>query len=55
VLRAAYAPSEDEVTWARRVLEEAPKHRGVFALEGRMVDGPVFRHAEQIVRRADRA
>jgi citrate lyase subunit beta/citryl-CoA lyase len=55
VLRAAYAPSADEVTWARRVLEEAPKHRGVFALEGRMVDGPVFRHAEQIVRRADRA
>ncbi|UGT71674.1 CoA ester lyase [Nocardia gipuzkoensis] len=55
VLRAAYAPSEEELTWARRVLEEAPKHRGVFALEGRMVDGPVFRHAEQIVRRADHA
>jgi citrate lyase subunit beta/citryl-CoA lyase len=54
VLRAAYAPSEEEVAWARRVLEEAPKHRGVFALEGRMVDGPVFRHAEQIVRRAAR-
>jgi citrate lyase subunit beta/citryl-CoA lyase len=54
VLRAAYAPSEQEVAWAMRVLEEAPKHRGVFALEGRMVDGPVFRHAEQIVRRADR-
>ncbi|BDT97435.1 HpcH/HpaI aldolase/citrate lyase family protein [Nocardia sputorum] len=55
VLRAAYAPSAEELTWARRVLEEAPKHRGVFAFEGRMVDGPVFRHAEQIVRRADRA
>ncbi|WP_280310834.1 HpcH/HpaI aldolase/citrate lyase family protein [Nocardia abscessus] len=55
VLRAAYAPSEEELAWARRVLEEAPKHRGVFALEGRMVDGPVFRHAEQIVRRADHA
>ncbi|MEU6187358.1 CoA ester lyase [Nocardia sp. NPDC047038] len=55
VLRAAYAPSEAELTWARRVLAEAPNHRGVFAFEGRMVDGPVFRHAEQIVRRADRA
>ncbi|MBF6206085.1 MULTISPECIES: CoA ester lyase [Nocardia] len=54
VLRAAYAPSQQELAWAMRVLEEAPKHRGVFALEGRMVDGPVFRHAEQIVRRADR-
>ncbi|WP_280496231.1 HpcH/HpaI aldolase/citrate lyase family protein [Nocardia asiatica] len=55
VLRAAYAPSAEELAWAGRVLEEAPKHRGVFALEGRMVDGPVFRHAEQIVRRAERA
>lgn len=55
VLRAAYAPSEEELTWARGVLAEAPNHRGVFTFEGRMVDGPVFRHAEQIVRRADRA
>ncbi len=54
VLRAAYAPSEDDLAWARRVLEEVPKHRGVFAFEGRMVDAPVLRHAEQIVRRADR-
>ncbi|WP_330228358.1 CoA ester lyase [Nocardia sp. NBC_00508] len=55
VLRAAYAPSEDDTAWARRVLAEAPKHRGVFAFEGRMVDAPVLRHAEQIVRRAGRA
>ncbi|WP_406266560.1 CoA ester lyase [Nocardia sp. NBC_00881] len=54
VLRAAYAPSEDEIAWAQRVLDEVPKHRGVFAFEGRMVDAPVLRHAEQIVRRADR-
>ncbi|MEV4130035.1 CoA ester lyase [Nocardia sp. NPDC049707] len=53
VIRAAYAPSEDEIDWARRVLDEVPKHRGVFAFEGRMVDAPVLRHAEQIVRRAN--
>ncbi|MGV9822372.1 HpcH/HpaI aldolase/citrate lyase family protein [Nocardia xishanensis] len=52
VIRAAYAPSDDEIRWARRVLDEVPKHRGVFAFEGRMVDAPVLRHAEQIVRRA---
>ncbi|MFQ6329787.1 HpcH/HpaI aldolase/citrate lyase family protein [Nocardia sp. CWNU-33] len=52
VIRAAYAPSDDEIDWARRVLDEVPKHRGVFAFEGRMVDAPVLRHAEQIVRRA---
>ncbi|MBF6298611.1 CoA ester lyase [Nocardia amamiensis] len=54
VLRAAYAPSQDDTAWARRLLAEAPKHRGVFAFEGRMVDAPVLRHAEQIVRRAER-
>ncbi|GAA5044040.1 HpcH/HpaI aldolase/citrate lyase family protein [Nocardia callitridis] len=53
VLRAAYAPSDREIDWARRVLDEVPKHRGVFAFEGRMVDGPLLRHAEQIVRRAE--
>ncbi|WP_067839220.1 HpcH/HpaI aldolase/citrate lyase family protein [Nocardia lijiangensis] len=52
VIRAAYAPADDEIAWARRVLDEVPKHRGVFAFEGRMVDAPVLRHAEQIVRRA---
>ncbi|MCP2316632.1 citrate lyase subunit beta / citryl-CoA lyase [Nocardia amikacinitolerans] len=52
VIRAAYAPADDEIAWARRVLDEVPKHRGVFAFEGRMVDAPVLRHAEQILRRA---
>ncbi|WP_107659424.1 HpcH/HpaI aldolase/citrate lyase family protein [Nocardia suismassiliense] len=55
VIRAAYAPAAAELDWARRVLDEVPKHRGVFAFEGRMVDAPVLRHAEQIVRRAERA
>lgn len=53
VIRAAYAPSAAEVDWARRVLDEVPGHRGVFAFEGRMVDAPVLRHAEQIVRRSN--
>ncbi|MVU82839.1 CoA ester lyase [Nocardia sp. ET3-3] len=52
VIRTAYAPAVDEVDWARRVLAEAPNHRGVFTFEGRMVDMPVIRHAERIVQRA---
>ncbi|RBO90885.1 HpcH/HpaI aldolase/citrate lyase family protein [Nocardia puris] len=52
VIRAAYAPADDEVAWARRLLDEVPNHRGVFAFEGRMVDAPVLRHAERILRRA---
>ncbi|MFJ1459868.1 HpcH/HpaI aldolase/citrate lyase family protein [Nocardia sp. N2S4-5] len=54
VIRAAYAPAPDELAWARRVLAEVPKNRGVFAFEGRMVDGPVVLHAERIVYRAER-
>ncbi|WP_227997104.1 HpcH/HpaI aldolase/citrate lyase family protein [Nocardia australiensis] len=53
VIREAYAPSADELDWARRVLDEVAKHRGVFSFEGRMVDAPVLRHAEHIVRRGD--
>ncbi|MBF6355587.1 CoA ester lyase [Nocardia higoensis] len=54
VIRNAYAPSEEEISWAERVLAEVPHHRGVFAFEGRMVDGPVLLHAEQLLRRAGR-
>ncbi|MEU4314972.1 CoA ester lyase [Nocardia sp. NPDC024068] len=52
VIRAAYAPSEDDIAWARGVLDAAPNHRGVFAYEGKMVDAPLLRHAEQLLRRA---
>jgi citrate lyase subunit beta / citryl-CoA lyase len=49
VVRAAYAPSDEQVDWARRVLEEARVQRGVFQFEGQMVDMPVLRRAERIV------
>lgn len=52
VIREGFAPDPEEIDWARRVLAAVPQHRGVFAFEGRMVDAPVLRHAEQIVRRA---
>ncbi|MCM6775091.1 CoA ester lyase [Nocardia sp. CDC159] len=52
VIRSTYTPTDDELSWARRLLAEVPSNRGVFAFEGRMVDGPVIRHAERIVRRA---
>lgn len=51
VIRAAYAPSEDEIAWAQGVLAAAPNHRGVFAYEGKMVDAPLLRHAEQLLQR----
>lgn len=50
-VRAAYAPSDDEVAWARKVLDAAADNPGVFQLDGRMIDGPVFRQAEATLRR----
>lgn len=49
VIRSAYAPTEEQIDWARRVLETARTERGVFQFEGQMVDMPVLRRAERIV------
>jgi citrate lyase subunit beta / citryl-CoA lyase len=49
VIRAAYAPTDEQVDWARRVLDTARDQRGVFQYEGIMVDAPVLRRAERIV------
>lgn len=53
VVRDAYRPAPERVDWARRVLAAAQAERGVFAFEGQMVDSPVLRHAEAILRRAE--
>lgn len=52
VVANAYRPADDQIAWAHRVLDVAKSQRGVFAFEGRMVDSPVLRHAETILRRA---
>jgi len=56
-IRAAFAPSPDEVRWARGVLaaarDAAAEGRGVFRFDGRMVDEPVLSHARGILARAD--
>lgn len=54
VVRAAYRPSEADVDRARRLLDAAAGREGVFRWEGQMVDGPVLRHAEQVLRDAER-
>ena len=49
VIRAAYLPTEDQVEWARRVLAADKGNRGVFAVDGAMVDAPVLRRAERFL------
>ena len=49
VIRDGYAPTPEQVQWARHVLAAARDERGVFQFEGIMVDAPVLRRAERIV------
>lgn len=49
VIRAGYAPTAEQVDWARAVLARAASERGVFQHDGLMVDAPVLRRAERIV------
>jgi citrate lyase subunit beta/citryl-CoA lyase len=51
-IRAAYAPADELVAWARGVLDAAEGERGVFRFEGRMIDEPILRHARSVVARA---
>jgi len=54
VIRAGYTPEPDLLDWARRVMAAARDNRGVFQLDGMMVDMPVLRRAQQIVRLSER-
>jgi citrate lyase subunit beta/citryl-CoA lyase len=49
VIRAGYAPTAEQVEWARAVLARVADERGVFQHDGLMVDAPVLRRAERIV------
>jgi citrate lyase subunit beta/citryl-CoA lyase len=52
VIRGAYAPTGAELQAARAVLAAAEGERGVFQLDGHMVDEPVLRHARSVLARA---
>jgi citrate lyase subunit beta / citryl-CoA lyase len=45
--REAYAPTADELSWAREVL--AAESQGVALVRGQMVDGPVFHRARAML------
>ncbi|SDJ97168.1 HpcH/HpaI aldolase/citrate lyase family protein [Natronincola ferrireducens] len=51
-----FAPSEEEIKYAQRVIhamEEAQAEgKGVFSLDGKMVDAPIIARAENVVKKA---
>lgn len=52
LLNEGFAPSGEELDWARRVLAEAQRSTGPFTLDGRMVDAPVIARARYVLRQA---
>jgi len=54
VIRGAYRPTDDEIAWASGVIRAATNERGAFRYDGRMVDAPLLRHAEQILAKSGR-
>ncbi|MFC7324330.1 HpcH/HpaI aldolase/citrate lyase family protein [Halorubrum rutilum] len=55
-INEAFTPDPDEIEWASRVLDardEADREdRGVFSVDGEMIDAPLVARAERIVERA---
>jgi len=53
ILNEGFAPSAAEVAWAKRVMAgdaaARASGRGAFRLDGRMVDAPVVRRAEEVL------
>ena len=53
VVRQAYTPSDKDVAAAGELLAAArTAGSGVFQFNGKMIDGPILKHAESVLRRA---
>lgn len=59
IVNAAFTPEDSEIEWARRIIaardEAGERSRGVFVVDGEMIDAPQVRQAERILERADGA
>ncbi|MCS4504779.1 CoA ester lyase [Arhodomonas aquaeolei] len=53
-VHAAFAVSEADLDWARRVVDAAPADGAVFSVDGRMVDRPVLLRARALLARGRR-
>jgi len=53
IVNALHRPSEERVEWAKSVLNLS-QSKGAFVYQGRMIDAPVVREAESILRSAAR-
>lgn len=58
MLNLGFSPDPEQVTYARRIVEEDAKHaaagRGSWELDGKMVDIPIVERANRLIARAER-
>jgi citrate lyase subunit beta/citryl-CoA lyase len=58
-INEAFTPADERVEWAERVLEAreqaAAEGRGVFRVDGEMIDAPLIAQAERVLERAEAA
>lgn len=56
VVNRAFSPTAEEIAQAQRIVRAAHEHAaggvGAFALDGRMVDGPIIKQAERVLAQA---
>lgn len=50
VVKSAFAPTEDEIQWAHRIVDAMNDGDGVLTVDGKMVDAPILAKASQILR-----
>ncbi|MCO6451320.1 MAG: CoA ester lyase [Caldilineales bacterium] len=57
IIRAAFSPNPDQIAAAQRLIdayhEYQARGQGVFTLDGKMVDAPMLKAAEQVLARAE--
>ncbi|KAB1196328.1 MULTISPECIES: CoA ester lyase [Haloferax] len=57
IINDAFSPDPEDVAWAKKVLrardEADAEGRGVFGVDGEMIDAPLVKQAENILDRAD--
>jgi (S)-citramalyl-CoA lyase len=49
VIHEVFTPSQEEIDWARRVIDAAQNAPGAFRLDAKMIDAPVIAEARRIV------
>ena len=58
VINEVYSPSKEQINWATKVLiaaeEASERQRGVFSLDGKMIDKPIISRAQKIIDKAKR-